>query len=115
MLCSFGLQGAPATFQQLMDKVIHGFLSAYMDIFNESWEEHIAGIRKVLARRLHDAELTAKPSKCVFGANKCKYIHVVGNGVVEPHPSKVQAVLDFPAPTTKTQVRAFLGLTEYYC
>ena len=55
--------------------------------------------------RLEEAGLTAKPSKCVFGASKCKYLgHIVGNGVVEPDPSKVQAVLHFPVPTTKTQV-----------
>ena len=91
----FGPQGAPATFQRLMDKVMCGlskFSSAYLDdliIFSVSWEEHLAGIRKVFAR-LQEVELTAKPSKCVFGANKCKYLgHIVGNGVVEPDPSKV--------------------------
>ncbi|KAL5469182.1 hypothetical protein EMCRGX_G030400 [Ephydatia muelleri] len=83
-------------------------------IFSVSREKHLAGIRKVFAR-LQQAGLTAKPSKCVFGANKCKYLgHKVGNGVVEPDPSKVLAVLDFTVPTTKTQVRAFLGLTGYY-
>ena len=31
--------------------------------------------------------------------------HVVGKGVVQPEPSKVQAVMNFPIPSTKTQVR----------
>ena len=40
--------------------------------------------------------------------------HVVGSGVVCLKPSKVHGVLTFPIPATKTHVRAFLGLTDYY-
>ena len=40
--------------------------------------------------------------------------HVVGSGVVKPVTSKLQAVDQFPKPTTKKQVRSFLGLTGYY-
>ena len=49
----FGLQGAPATFQTLMDCVIRGleFVAAYLDdlsVFSESWEDHLIHIRSVL-------------------------------------------------------------------
>ena len=43
----FGLQGAPATFQRMMDCLLHGlqsFSAAYLDdlvIFRETWEEHL--------------------------------------------------------------------------
>lgn len=40
--------------------------------------------------------------------------HVVGNGEVRPEQSKLQAVEQFPVPSTKKQVRTFLGLTGYY-
>ena len=42
----FGLQGAPATFQRLMDQVLRGvgdFAAAYLDdivIFSETWEDN---------------------------------------------------------------------------
>lgn len=53
---------------------------------------------------LQEAGLTAKPSKRMFGANKCKYLDdIVGNGVVETDRSKEQAVLDFPVLTTKNK------------
>ena len=46
---------------------------------------------------------------------RCSYLgHVVGNGEVRPEETKLQAVSDFPTPTTKKRVRAFLGLTGYY-
>ena len=64
----FGLQGAPATFQRLMDHVIremNGFASAYLDdliIYSSSWADHVSHLRRVL-ERLVGAGLTAKLSK----------------------------------------------------
>ena len=71
-------------------------------------------IRAVLDR-LRKAGLTAKPRKCQFGMEQCSYLgHIVGNGVVQPELAKLQAVEAFPTPTSKKQVRTFLGLTGYY-
>lgn len=116
----FGLQGAPATFQRLMDRVLHGvgdFAAAYLDdivIFSETWEDHLTHVRSVLSR-LQASGLTAKPSKCQFGMAQCVYLgHIVGSGLVKPEHTKIQAVQQTPPPQTKKQVRAFLGLTGYY-
>lgn len=116
----FGLHGAPATFQRMMDKLLRGleeFSAAYIDdliIFSSNWEEHLQQIRTVFGR-LRAAGLTVKPAKCQFGMSECIYLgHVVGNGVIRPDPEKLAAVKMFPTPTTKKQVRAFLGLTGYY-
>ncbi|KAL5516188.1 hypothetical protein EMCRGX_G001465 [Ephydatia muelleri] len=71
----FGLQGAPATFQRLMDQVIQGmdsFASAYLDeliIFSSSWEDHMRHLHCVL-EQLVGAGLTVKSSKCQFGMSK---------------------------------------------
>ena len=40
--------------------------------------------------------------------------HVVGKGVVIPELSKLIAVEASAVPETKTEVRAFLGVTGYY-
>ena len=40
--------------------------------------------------------------------------HVVGNGLIRSEITKVEAVQTFPTPGSKTDVRAFLGLTGYY-
>ncbi len=116
----FGLQGAPATSQRLMDRLVHGlndFSAAYIDnlvIFSTSWKDHLQHLRQVL-HRLKDAELTAKPKKCQLAMKTCSYLgHIVGSGVVRPALDKVQAVQEFAIPQTKTDVRAFLGLTGYY-
>ena len=70
---SFGLKGAPATFQRLMDQVLRGlsgFAAAYLDdviIFSTTWEEHLAHLEKVL-NQLKEAGLTAKPKCASLGS-----------------------------------------------
>ena len=117
----FGLQGAPATFQRLMDKVLQGledYAAAYIDdmvIHSATCEEHLTQIQTVL-QRLQSAGLTAKPRKSQLGMSRCVYVYlgyVVGSGLVQPK-SKVQGVESFPTPTTKKQIRCFLGMTGYY-
>ena len=116
----FGLKGAPATFQRMMDKALRGmdlFAGSYLDdiiIFSSSWSEHLEHLRTVFSR-LRESRLTAKPSKCHFGMAQTTYLgHEIGTGKVCPEMSKVEAVRLFPTPRTKKQVRGFLGLTGYY-
>ena len=116
----FGLSGAPASFQRLMDRLINSyqdFSAAYLDdlvIFSSSWEEHLDHLRKVL-KHLQEAGLTAKPSKCQFAMKQCVYLgHIVGSGIIRPESIKLEAVHKFPVPETKKQARTFLGLTGYY-
>ena len=116
----FGLSGAPASFQRMIDRLIDGlqdFAAAYLDdlvVFSSTWEDHMQQLREVL-QRLRKAGLTAKPSKCQFGMQTCTYLgHIVGNGVVQPEVTKLAAVENFAVPESKKQVRAFLGLTGYY-
>ena len=70
----FGLQGAPATFQRMMDSLLRElrkFTTAYLDdivVFSTSWEEHLLHLRSVL-QQLQEEKLTIKPKKCQFGMN----------------------------------------------
>eukprot|EP00731_Ephydatia_muelleri_P014418 Em0008g138a len=116
----FGLCGAPATFQRMMDRLLRGaeeHAAAYIDdlvIYSQTWEEHICHLRDILTR-LRAAKLTARPEKCQLGMRHCTYLgHVVGCGRVRPEQSKIEAVKSFPVPLTKKDVRSFLGLTGYY-
>ena len=116
----FGLKGAPATFQRLMDTVLQGldnFAAAYLNdviIHSNSWSDHLSHLQQVFDR-IRKAKLTVKQRKCQFAMEKCNYLgHIVGSGQVQPDPSKLEAVKTFTIPKSKKEVRVFLGLTGYY-
>ncbi|GBL72889.1 Retrovirus-related Pol polyprotein from transposon 17.6 [Araneus ventricosus] len=89
----------------------------YLDdvaIFSQSWKDHLRHLEDIVDR-LSTAKLHIKLPKCQFAQAYVKYLgHLVGQGLRQPEELKVQAIKDFPTPTTKTQVRAFLGLAGYY-
>ncbi|XP_065416479.1 uncharacterized protein LOC135974099 [Chrysemys picta bellii] len=116
----FGLHGAPATFQRLMDQLLQphqDYAAAYLDdvvIYSRGWEDHLPRVAAVL-RSLRQAGLTANPKKCRIAWQETNYLgYTVGGGRVKPLVGKVQALLDCPTPSTKRHVRQFLGLVGYY-
>ncbi|XP_075775938.1 uncharacterized protein LOC142826874 [Pelodiscus sinensis] len=116
----FGLHGAAATFQRLMDEILEDhrdYATAYIDdivVFSRTWEEHLQQLGAVL-RTLQRAGLTANPKKCQFGKREVSYLgYTVGRGRLKPLLDKVCAIRDYPRPHTKRQVRQFLGLAGYY-
>ncbi|XP_071944659.1 uncharacterized protein [Antedon mediterranea] len=116
----FGLHGAPATFQRMMDQLLRkkeSYAAAYMDdlvIFSPDWESHIHHLRDIF-QTLKQANLTVKPAKCSFAHSKVHYLgYVVGEGMIRPQKTKVEAVVQWEKPKTKKDVKSFLGLTGYY-
>ncbi|GFX87985.1 retrovirus-related Pol polyprotein from transposon 17.6 [Trichonephila clavipes] len=93
------------------------FAVLYLDdiaIFSLAWDDHLKNLKDVFDR-LRSTKLHIKPSKCQFAQAYVKYLgHLVGQGLRTPGELKVQVIKDFPIPTNKTQVRAFLGLSGYY-
>ena len=112
----FGLQGAPATFQRMMDMLLKGireYAEVYLDdlvVFSRSytWEEHCSHLKSIF-NRLREAGLTAKcQQQCVCLG------HIVGNGEVRPEQENIDTVGNFLLPKEKRRYARFLGLTGYY-
>ncbi|XP_063054453.1 uncharacterized protein LOC134448729 [Engraulis encrasicolus] len=115
----FGLHGAPATFQRLMDRVLtphKRYAAAFLDdvvIQSPDWDSHLPRVQAVLDS-LRDAGLTANPKKCKLAFSETNYLgYTIGRGLVKPQEAKLRAIQDWPQPITKRQVRAFLGLAGY--
>ncbi|GFU14810.1 retrovirus-related Pol polyprotein from transposon 297 [Trichonephila clavipes] len=103
-----------------MAQVLEGlepFALPYIDdiaIFSQGWKDHVKHIDIVLGR-LRKAGLKVKPSKFKFAQEEVLFLgHRIGSGSRSPSDLKIKAIADFPRPTTKTQVRSFLGLVGYY-
>lgn len=115
----FGMCNAPATFQRLANKVLGDIPNcrSYLDdivVYSDDWVSHIARLREVF-KRLSVASLTLNLAKCEFGKGTVLYLgHQVGSGQVCPVDAKVSAIAEFPVPTTRRELRRFLGMAGYY-
>jgi hypothetical protein len=112
---SFGLCGGPSTFQLLMDTVLMGmeeFALSFIDdiiIFSESFEDHLIHLETVF-EALRRANLTAQPSKVSLAMSELKFLgHLVGNGKKCVDLEKLNVLDKIKVPTTKREVRSFLG------
>ena len=121
----FGLTNAPGVFQRLMEQVVIGlnpesgpdFVSAYIDdilIFSPTLEDHLKHLRLVFDR-LEEVGLKLKASKCQFARKEVDYLgHVITPDGLKPNAKLVEAVQNYPRPTSLQDLRRFLGLTSYY-
>lgn len=116
---AFGMRNAPATFQRLMNRVLSEVnnVEVYLDdvvIYSNTWEEHLEKLR-VVFERLSRASLTLNLAKCEFAKATVTYLgKCVGQGQVRPVEAKVAAIVEFPKPTNKRELRRFLGMSGYY-
>ena len=92
-------------------------IDAYVDDVlphTREWESHIAVLRD-LFQRVRQANLTLRPTKCFVGYSSIPFTgHVVGAGKLQMEPDKVERVRNAERPTTKKEVRSFLGLAGFY-
>ena len=118
----FGLSNAPATFQRYVDQQLREFIGKFCAVFFDdclvytkgSLSKHMADVGKVLTR-LHSVGLEASASKCRFAYKELLFVgHIVGKGTIKPDPDKIRAISEFPPPTNVTELKAFLGLANYY-
>lgn len=116
----FGLHGTAATFQRLIDQVLSGltdFTAAYLDdivIYSSTWEEHLQHLEVVISH-IRSTGLTINPSKCSIAMAETEYLgYVIGRGVIKPQVQRIQAIESCPIPQTRTKIRSFLGMANWY-
>ena len=117
----FGLKGAPATFQRLVDTMLRGIqydtCMAYLDdiiVISTTIEEGISRLRDVF-ERIRQAKLKLKAEKCDLFKEEITYLgHVISAKGVRTDPKKVAAIKEYSIPMFVTDVRGFVGLCSYY-
>ena len=117
----FGLSGAPARFQRLLDRLItpefEPYAFAYLDdiiVESETFEEHTYWLERVLDAILK-AGLTVNREKSEFGCSQVRYLgYLVDRTGMHPDPEKVEPITSYPAPNTLRKLRRFLGMVSWY-
>ena len=103
-----------------MNRVFRPFLDWFVivviddiQVYSRSMEEH-EHLRMVL-ETMRREQLYAKFYKCEFWLNYVTSLgHVVSKEGIQVDPKKIEVVLDWPRPTTVTEIRSFLDLVRYY-
>ena len=107
----FGLTNTPATFQRLMetclgDPNLHWCIM-YLDdivIFFKDPASHLKRLKAVFWK-LEEAGLKLKPSKCELFQRQLAYLgHVISAKGVATDEGKIEAIKNWPTPTTITEV-----------
>ena len=92
-------------------------VAVYLDdiiIGGRNFREHYNLLKDVL-KRLRKAGLTIKSNKVTLCRKKLLFLgHQVSDRGIEPDPAKVEVIRQWPCPTNTKELRAFLGLCNYY-
>ena len=116
-----GLSTSPASFQLLMDKVLHGlkFKSClcYLDdvlICSETFEQHISDLQEVF-QRFRSAGLKLGPQKCTFAESSCVFLgHLISKEGIQPPPDRIKALDEYLAPKNVKELRRLIGMFNWF-
>lgn len=114
-----GASSSAAIFQQIMDEILKDidFVFCYLD------DVLIAGVnlddcyKKLLLvlQRLEEFNIKVNFKKCKFFVSELPYLgHVITDKGLLPNPEKISTIQAAPIPKNSTELKAFLGLINYY-
>ncbi|KAG5725077.1 hypothetical protein E4T56_gene10250 [Termitomyces sp. T112] len=111
---------ALSTHQRRMTDALRGLIGVvchvYLDniiIWSDMIEEHKENLRLVM-EALRGASLFCNLQKSTLFARELQFLgHIISKEGIQPDLRKVDKVAEWPVPTTATNIRGFLGLTQY--
>ena len=116
----FGLRNAAQTFQRFIDQVLRGLPTIQLRLPGQPahcklYTRRASAPPSGCLARLQEHGVIINPAKCILGKDQLEFLghHVDADGI-RPLESKVQAIRDFPKPTSQRKLREFLGLVNFY-
>src|SRR5271168_2223377 len=116
-----GLINAPASFQQVINSILHEYLDvfmlAYLDdilVYSATMKEHTKHVTQVL-EKIAESDLYLNPKKCEWHKTEVKYLgFIFSSEGIKADPEKVRAVSEWKSPENLKQVQSFLGFINFY-
>ncbi|GFX98981.1 transposon Tf2-9 polyprotein [Trichonephila clavipes] len=109
---------ASSTFQRFIDEVTRDlpFVYAFVDdllVASDNEPQHLEHL-EILFSKLKEYGLCINVEKCQFGQSTIEFLgfKLSGEGI-EPLPDRVKCILEFPQPTTLTQLRRYLATLSF--
>eukprot|EP00794_Sanderia_malayensis_P005823 gene5823-6520_t len=104
-----------------MDITLAGLASdrilAYMDdvmVFTRTFNEHLVNLEKIF-NRLRISGISLKLSKCLFASDKVDFLGFeLSRQGIKPQARLTTAIQSYKRPSTKKELKGFLGLTGFY-
>ena len=117
----FGLCNAPATFERLMERVLQGLPTQvcliYLDdilVTGTSFADHMTNLKQVF-EKFREVNLELSPEKSLLCQSQVGYLgHIVGSEGISTDCVKTEVVKEWPKPTSKKEIKRFLGFCSYY-
>uniref|UniRef100_A0A1Y1K6Q2 RNA-directed DNA polymerase n=1 Tax=Photinus pyralis TaxID=7054 RepID=A0A1Y1K6Q2_PHOPY len=116
---AYGVASAPGLFQREMEKLMQGLdnVTVFLDdilVTGPTNLIHLQNLNQVL-NRIKNAGLTLNKAKCQFFQKEIAYLgHIISRVGLQMDQRKIKAIIDAPLPENLMQLRAWLGLINYY-
>jgi hypothetical protein len=114
-----GVSCSPDIFQEKMsDSMQHlNFVRTYLDellvISCSTFEDHLEKLEYVL-KILSDKGLRVNADKYTFCATEIEYLgYWISRSGIQPIPKKVESIKNIARPTTRKELRCFIGMVNY--
>jgi transposase InsO family protein len=118
----FGLKISPAVFQRILSGILERrelteFSVNYLDdilIFSRSFDEHLEHIHRLFSA-IYEEGFRLNFNKCNFARSSIPYLgHILSPDSIQPLSDNLLAIKSFPVPSSRKNVRQFLGKINFY-
>lgn len=117
----FGLSTISGFFQAMMNNILSGLVGniclVYVDdiLVMAKTEEEMVERLQLVFQRLREYQFKLNLQKCKFGHSEMRILGLLCSAKgIRPDPERTVKVTNYPVPTTKKKLQAWLGLANTY-